>query len=78
LFLPLFTEGRTAQGLAGNIVVITSSPIYDVWQDANLEVDLPIVKPYLSWFPGIDGTTCMRFSMGKRLRPSLVNLARVF
>jgi hypothetical protein len=27
LFLPLFTEGRAAQGLAGNIVVITSSPI---------------------------------------------------
>lgn len=48
----VFTDGKADQGLTGNVVVIKSSPVYDVWQDSDLEVDLPILKRYLSWFPG--------------------------
>jgi hypothetical protein len=52
LSLFLFTEGKADQGLTGNVIVIKSSPVLDIWQDADLEVDLPILKRYLSWFPG--------------------------
>lgn len=50
--LMTFTEGRLDPGLTHNLVVFKMSPIFDIWQDADLEADLPILKQYLSWFPG--------------------------
>jgi hypothetical protein len=47
-----FTDGKACQGWTRNLIVIKSSPVHDIWQDAELEVDLPILKRYLSWFPG--------------------------
>jgi hypothetical protein len=52
LALAHLTDGKAPQGWTRNLIVMKSSPIYDVWQDAELEADLPILKPYLSWFPG--------------------------
>jgi len=46
------TNGQARQGWTRNLIVIKSSPVFDIWQDAELEVDLPILKRYLSWFPG--------------------------
>lgn len=50
--LMTFTEGRLDPGLTHNLVVFKMSPIFYIWQDADLEADLPILKQYLSWFPG--------------------------
>ena len=46
------TDGQAPQGWTRNLIVIKSSPVHDIWQDAELEADLPILKRYLSWFPG--------------------------
>jgi len=46
----LLTEGQLDRGLTGNVVVLKMSPVWDVWQDADLEADLPILKRYLTWF----------------------------
>jgi hypothetical protein len=48
----LLTQGQVDQGMTGNVVVLKMSSVWDVWQDADLEVDLPILQRYLSWFPG--------------------------
>jgi hypothetical protein len=51
--LAQFTEGRADPGMTGNIVVLKMDhEVFDTWQDANLEIDLPLLKKYLSWFPG--------------------------
>jgi hypothetical protein len=47
-----FTNGRARQGWTRNLFVIKSSSDLDIWKDAELEVDLPFLKRYLSWFPG--------------------------
>jgi len=49
LSLAHLTDGRARQGWTRNFVVFKSSPVHDIWQDADLEADLQILKRYLSW-----------------------------
>jgi hypothetical protein len=49
LSLAHLTDGSACQGWTRNFIVFKSSPIYDIWQDADLDADLPILKRYLSW-----------------------------
>jgi len=49
LSLAHLTDGKARQGWTRNFVVLKSSPVHDIWQDADLEADLPILKQYLSW-----------------------------
>lgn len=52
LSLFLLTKGQIDHGLTGNVVVMKMSSVWDIWQDADLEADLPILLRYISWFPG--------------------------
>jgi len=49
LSLAHLTNVKARQGWMRNFIVFKSSPVYDIWQDADLEADLPILKRYLWW-----------------------------